>query len=133
MHPRLDRARQLLKGLMAMDSRLDLSGWANAPEVVFRIDRGYSTSWTPYGEWHGTFTNIPSKRYGSQARLLPRRTPPTRCSWSCGGTEPRTRKGAWMILTFLGNGNVDVDWLGRSGWRGTGWALTRVPVSYNPR
>ena len=49
-----------------METRLDLSGWSDDPGVVFRMDKGYSTSWTEYGEWKGTFTNIPDKRYGSQ-------------------------------------------------------------------
>jgi hypothetical protein len=33
---------------------------------------------------------------------------------------------SWLILTFLPSGSIDVDYLGLSGWRGSG-ELSRVP------
>lgn len=110
----------------AMETRLDVSGWADAPGVVFRIDKGYSTDWSEYGEWRGTFTNIPDKRYGTQGAAYPSTHAPNQMLLELRRNGVHIGKGSWVILTFRGNGNVDVDWIGRAGWRGEG-ELWRVP------
>jgi len=114
------------EGLSAMETRLDLSGWADAPAVVFQMDKGYSTAWTEYGERKGTFTNIPDKRYGSQGTVVASSHFPNQLLLVLRRDTTANRKPMWLILTFLANGNVDVDYIGRSGWRGAG-ELTRVP------
>ena len=116
------------EGLMSMDTRLDLSGWSDAPDVVFRMDKGYTTSWTKYGEWHGTFTNIPDRRYGSQGGVIASTHAPDQLLLMLHRDRTATRSGSWMILTFRANGSVDVDWIGRSGWRGAGELWRASPV-----
>ena len=108
------------EGESAMEVRVDLSGWADAPEVVLRTDTGFSTAWAMYGERKGTFTNIPSKRYGSQGPAYPSTHAPNQLllQWRRWGVSANT--GGWMIMTFRGNGVIDVDMLGHSGWRGDG-------------
>jgi hypothetical protein len=115
------------EGLSSMETRLDLSGWADAPAVVFQMDKGYSTSWTEYGERKGTYTNIPDKRYGSQGIVIASSHAPDQVLLVLRRDTTAIHKGTWLILTFLTNGNVDVDYVGRSGWRGAG-ELTRVPT-----
>lgn len=117
---RASTERGSFEGLMAMETRLDLSGWSDAPDVVFRMDKGYSTAFTPYGEWNGTFTNIPSQRYGSQGQVIASTHAPNQLLLVLRRNRTATRAGSWMILTFRANGSADVDWIGRSGWRGTG-------------
>jgi hypothetical protein len=116
------------EGLAAMETRLDISGWSDAPEVVFKVDKGYSTSWTEYGEWQGTFTNIPSKRYGSQGEVIASTHAPNQMLLVLRRKSTATRAGSWVILTFRVNGNVEVDWIGRSGWRGQGELWRDFPV-----
>ncbi len=120
--------RGSFEGLTSIETRLDLSGWSDSPEVVIRIDRGYSTSWTEYGEWHGTFTNIPAKRYGSQGQVIASTHAPNQLLLILHRNRTATHAGNWMILTFHENGHADVDWIGRSGWRGSGelWRATAV-------
>jgi hypothetical protein len=114
------------EGQSSIDARLDLSGWADDPEAVFRIDKTYSSPWTMYGETEGTFTNIPAKRYGSQGTVVASTHFPNQMLLVIRKDVTATRAGSWLILTFLGDGRVDVDWIGRSGWRGSG-ELWRVP------
>jgi hypothetical protein len=114
------------EGLSSMETRLDLSGWADAPGVVFQVDKGYSTGWTEYGERKGTFTNIPDKRYGSQGTLVASTHAPNQLLLALRRDTTLSHRNAWLILTFLRNGDVDVDYIGRSGWRGQG-ELSRVP------
>jgi hypothetical protein len=110
-----------------MELRLDLSGVATAPGVTMRIDNGFATAWRPYAERKGTFTNIPAKRYGSQGWVEASTHTPNQLLLHFrrfgGALSPN---GAWMILTFRGDGNVDVDFIGHNGYRGDG-ELTRVP------
>jgi hypothetical protein len=114
------------EGLSSMETRLDLSGWADAPDVVFQMDKGYSTAWTEYGERKGTYTNIPSRRYGSQGTVEASTHAPNQMLLVLRRDTTAVHHGTWLILTFLRNGDVDVDYIGRSGWRGQG-ELTRVP------
>jgi hypothetical protein len=118
---RASTIRSGFEGLAAISTRLDLSG-----SVVLRMDKGYSTSWTMYGEKKGTFTNIPSRRYGSQGTATASTHFPDQVLITIRRDGTLSHEGTWMILTFHANGNVDVDWIGRSGYRGTG-ELARVP------
>jgi hypothetical protein len=118
------------EGLMSTETRLDLSGWSDAPEIVFQVDKGYSTAWTPYGEWHGTYTNIPERQYGSQGGVLASTHAPNQLLLMLRRNRSATQ-GSWLILTFRANGKADVDWIGRSGWRGGG-ELWKEPATLNP-
>jgi hypothetical protein len=115
------------EGESAMETRVDLSGWADDPQVLLRIENGFSTAWAQYGERVGTYTNIPSKRYGSQGYVYASTHAPNqmllklRRYGASGGT------GNWLILTFHGGETIDVDMIGHSGWRGDG-ELWRVPA-----
>jgi hypothetical protein len=120
--------RGSFEGLTAIETRLDISGPPDSPDVIVRLDRGYSTSWTAYGEWHGTFTNITERRYGSQGAVIASTHAPNQMLLKLRRNRTTSPAGAWMILTFLGNGRVDVDWIGRSGWRGTGELWRDSPV-----
>jgi len=115
------------EGESATETRLDLSGWAAAPEVVLRMDTGFSTAWAMYGERKGTYTNIPSKRYGTQGAVYPSTHAPNQLllQWRRFGVSANT--GGWIILTFRGNGVIDADMIGHSGWRGDG-ELWRAPA-----
>jgi hypothetical protein len=119
------------EGLSSMDTRLDLFGTTRDPAVVFRMNRGYSTGWTEYGEWKGVFTNIPQKRYGTQGTVIASTHAPNQLLLMLHRDGTATPAGAWLILTFRPTGNVDVDWIGRSGWRGTG-ELWPVPALLMP-
>jgi len=115
------------EGASSTELRLDLSGWADAPEVVMQMDNGFSTAWAMYGERKGTYTNIPSKRYGTQGAVFPTTHAPNQLllKWRRWGVSANT--GGWMILTFRGHGVIDVDMIGHSGWRGDG-ELWRAPA-----
>ena len=115
------------EGLSQMETRLDLSGSADAPGVVFHMIRGYSTSWTAYGEREGIYTNIRAKRYGSQGTAEASTHAPNQMLITLRRDATLTHRGTWLILTFLSNGRIDVDWIGHSGWRGSG-ELWRVPA-----
>ena len=115
-----------------MDTRLELSGWPDEPGVLLRIERGYSTGWTEYGEWKGIFTNIPAKRYGTEGGVTATTHAPDQMLLILHRDNSAMNKGAWMILTFRPNGVIDVDWVGRSGWRGQG-ELWRVPALQIPQ
>lgn len=112
--------------LSSMDTRLDLSGWPDAPGVIFQMDKGYSTAWTEYGERKGIFTNIPDRRYGSQGTVVASTHAPNQLLLIIRRDTTLSHRNTWLILTFLDDGNVDVDYIGRSGWRGSG-ELSRVP------
>jgi hypothetical protein len=114
------------EGASSMETRIDLSGWSVAPEVVLRMDNGFSTAWAMYGERKGVYTNIPSKRYGSQGTVFASTHAPDQLLLQTRRFGASTGTGIWMILTFRGNGNVDVDLIGHAGWRGDG-ELWRVP------
>jgi hypothetical protein len=114
------------EGQSSTSVRLDLSGWADDPGVVFRFDKGYSTAWTMYGEKKGTFTNIPARRYGSQGTVVASTHYPDQILLVLRRDTTFTHANSWMILTYLGNGRLDVDWIGHSGWRGSG-ELWRSP------
>jgi hypothetical protein len=124
---RVATERYGFEDLSAMDTRLELSGWADSPQVIFRMDRGYSTAWTEYGEWKGTFTNIPDQRYGTQGTVTASTHAPDQALLVLRRNGASTQSGNWLILTFRGNGTIDVDWIGRAGFRGQG-ELSRVPV-----
>jgi hypothetical protein len=129
---RAARDRSGYEALTAIEIRLDLSGWADSPAAVVRMSRGYTTAWTEYGEWVGNFTNVPSQVYGSQGDVVASTHAPNQLLLILHRRNAASKAGAWMILSFRPDGeSVDVDWVGRSGWRGTG-ELTRTPVSYNP-
>jgi hypothetical protein len=110
----------------AMDVRLDLSGPVTSPGVIFRMMRGYSTAWTEYGEWKGTFTNIPQKRYGTQGSVFASTHYPDQALLILRRNGASQYGGVWMILTFRNNNAIDIDWIGHAGWRGEG-ELSRAP------
>ena len=110
----------------AMEVRLDLSGPVNSPGVIFRMWRGYSTAWTEYGEWKGTFTNIPQKRYGTQGSVFASTHYPNQALLILRRNGASQYGGVWMILTFRDNSIIDIDWIGHAGWRGEG-ELSRAP------
>jgi hypothetical protein len=110
-----------------MDVRLDLSGWPDTPGVLLRIDNGFSTAWTMYGERKGTYTNIPSKRYGSQGTVTATTHAPGQLLIQLNRFGLSAGTCSWMILTFRPNGVIDVELIGHSGWRGDG-ELWRVPA-----
>ena len=114
------------EGLSSMEIRLDLSGWATDPEAVFRMDKSYATAWTPFAVWKGTFTNIYEKRYGTQGSLRISTHAPDQILLTLRRNGELTGDATWAILTYRGNGILDVDWIGRSGWRGEG-ELWRTP------
>jgi hypothetical protein len=115
-----------------METRLDLAGSADSPDVILRLDTGFSTAWAMYGERKGTYTNISSKRYGAQGAILATTHAPNQLLLETRRFGASTGTGTWMILTFRGNGTVDIDVLGHSGWRGEG-ELWRVPAILTPR
>jgi len=115
-----------LQDTSSTETRLVLSGPVDSPGVIFRMWRGYSTGWTEYGEWKGTFTNIPQKRYGTQGSVNCTTHWPNQALLMLCRNGASQSAGAWMILTFRNTDTIDVDWIGRSGWRGEG-ELTRPP------
>ena len=119
------------EGYSAMETRLDLSGLADAPEVVLRLENGFSTAWAIYGERKGLYTNIPSKRYGAQGTVYASTHAPNQLLLQTRRFGTSAGTGAWIILTFQRNGTVDVDFLGHSGWRGDG-ELWRAPAMLTP-
>jgi len=116
----------------SIETRLDLSGPPNSPAVILRIMKGYSTAWTEYGEWKGTFTNIPDERYGTQGSVNASSHAPDRALLILRRNGASQLAGIWMILTFRPDGAVDVDWVGYAGWRGSG-VLSRAPSLVTPR
>jgi len=120
------------EGESTMETRLDLSGWPDAPEAVLRVDTGFSTAWAMYGERRGTYTNIPSQRYGSQGTLYASTHAPNQLLLQLRRYGASTGTGNSMILTFLGKGKVEVDMIGHSGWRGDG-ELWRVEAPLTSR
>jgi hypothetical protein len=115
------------EGYSAMETRLDLSGWVDDPQVQLRIDNGFSTAWALYGERKGLYTNIPSKRYGAQGTLYVSTHAPNQLLLKTRRFGASAGTGIWFILTFQPSGTVDVDLIGHSGWRGDG-ELWRVPA-----
>jgi len=111
----------------AMETRLELSGPPDSPDVVFRTQTGYSTAWNPYAQWKGTYTNILEKRYGTQGGIAASTHAPDQALLILRRNGISTPPGSWMILTFRGNGIIDVDWIGHQSWRGEG-ELWRVPA-----
>jgi len=114
------------EGLSETDSRLELSGPVYAPAVLIRMDRGYSTAWSTYKEWKGTFTNITAKRYGSQGTVSATTHAPNQMLIVLRRDGTASHHGSWMVMTFLEDGDIGVDWIGKSGWRGSG-EFSRVP------
>jgi hypothetical protein len=115
-----------LEDTSATDVRLNLSGPVDSPGVLLRTWRGYSTGWTEYGEWKGTFTNIPQQRYGTQGTVFASTHYPNQALLVLRRNGASQYGGVWMILTFRDTATIDVDWIGHAGWRGEG-VLTRVP------
>ena len=115
------------EGYSSMETRLDLAGWPDTPGVILRIDNGFSTAWALYGERKGLYTNIPSKRYGSQGTVFATTHAPNQLLLKLHRFGFSAGTGSWMILTFRPNGVIDVDLIGYSGWRGDG-ELWRVPA-----
>jgi len=115
-----------LEDTSAMDTRLNLTGPVDSPGVIFRMWRGYSTAWTEYGEWKGTFTNIPQRRYGTQGTVLASTHYPDQALLILRRNGASQYAGVWMILTFRDADTIDVDWIGHAGWRGEG-VLSRLP------
>ena len=109
-----------------METRLDLSGWADEPEVILQEENAFTTSWVYYGERQGTYTNIPSKWYGAQGRVYASTHAPNQLLLKLRRYGFSAGTGSWMILTFHGKDTIDVDLIGHSGWRGDG-ELWRVP------
>jgi len=129
---RMAAQRGGFEGASSTEMRLDLSGWVDAPEVVLRTDKGFSTAWAMYGERKGTYTNIPSKRYGSQGMVYASTHAPNQMLLRMRRFGVSANTGYWMILTFRGNGTVDVEGIGYSGWRGDG-ELWRVATELTPQ
>jgi hypothetical protein len=117
-----------VEGQSATEMRLDLSGWADQPGIKARMDAGYSTAWSMYGERKGVYTNIPAQRYGSQGTVYPSTHAPNILLLKFRRYGASGNTGTWMILTFRGNGAIDVDLIGHSGWRGDG-ELWRIPAT----
>jgi hypothetical protein len=119
------------EGLSEMEVRLDLTGPVDDPGAVLKIDHEYSTSWTTYAEKRRTFTNVPSRRYGSQGTMQVTTHAPNQVLLSVRRDGALQRHPDWMVLTFRNDGAVDVDWIGHSGWRGDGelWRMTTPPVA----
>ena len=115
------------EGETAIETRLDLSGWSDSPEVTLRIDNGFSTAWAIYGERRGTYSNVPSKWYGAQGRVYASTHAPNQMLIKLRRYGFSAGTGSWMILTFEGNGTINVNLIGHAGWRGDG-ELWRVPV-----
>ena len=120
------------EGEKTTEIRLDLSGGTNGPGVFLRMDTGLSTAWMPYGERKGTYTNIPSKRYGTQGTVFASTHAPDQLLLRLRRNGVSTFTGGSMILTFGRDGVVNVDMFGHSGWRGDG-ELWRVPATLTPR
>jgi len=120
------------EGQSAMEVRLDLSGWAGAPGVVLRMENGYSTAWAMYGERKGTYTNIPSKRYGTQGYVYATTHYPNVLVVKLRRYGLSATTGTWLILRFEGNGVADVDLIGHSGWRGDGELWRVTPIARRP-
>jgi len=112
--------------LAQMETRLDINGSAYDPAVTLQIDKGYSTSWTAYGEHKGTYTNVPYRRYGSQGTIVASSHYPNQMLVTVRRVSTLNHKPSWLVLTFLPSGSIDVDYLGLSGWRGSG-ELWRIP------
>jgi len=114
------------EGESTIESRLDLSGEADNPQVALKMDTGFSTAWAMYGERKGVYSNIPSRRYGSQGVVFASTHAPNQMLLQLRRFGASAGTGAWVILTFQDDGVIDVDWIGHSGWRGSG-ELWRVP------
>lgn len=114
------------EGVQSMDFRLELSGYASDPGILMRVHTGYITAWTMYGEWKGTYTNLPSRRYGTQGWVEASTHAPDQLlirPIANGIIGPREY---WMILTFHPHGVASIDFIGHNGYRGEG-ELWRVP------
>jgi hypothetical protein len=129
---RLTTMHGAFEGEKTTEIRLDLSGSTDAPGVFLRMDSGLSTAWMPYGERKGSYTNIPSKRYGTQGAVFASTHAPDQLLLRLRRNGVSTSTGNWLILTFGRNGVVNVDMVGHSGWRGDG-ELWRVPATLTPR
>jgi hypothetical protein len=116
------------EGESSSEARLDLSGWPDAPRVVLKLDTGFSTAWAMYGEREGVYTNIPSQRYGAQGVVYASTHAPNQMLLKLRRFGASAGTGAWLILTFQGQGTIDVDWIGHSGWRGQGelWRVSDI-------
>jgi hypothetical protein len=109
-----------------METRLELSGWAGDPRVLLKFDSGFSTAWALYGERTGVYTNIPSRRYGSQGMIYASTHAPDQLLLKLRRFGVSANVGSFMILTFRADGTINVDFVGHSGWRGDG-ELWRAP------
>lgn len=117
------------EGLSTRDVRIDLSGSADDPQVWFKEVNDFSGAWTTFAEHKSTYTNIPARRYGSQGWLIASTHAPNQLLIRF--RRSGLAVSAWrMILTFNENGSADVEFIGHSGWRGSGelWRST-LPAS----
>lgn len=115
------------EGVTVLQTRIEISGRPEAPEIFLKVQTSFSGAWIPYSEKLETFTNIPERRYGTQGYIFASSHDPNQILLRLRpngiplGVRPR------LILSFHAHGCADVEYLGPSGWRGEG-TLHRVPV-----
>jgi hypothetical protein len=98
-------------------------------------DKGFSTAWAMYGERRGTYSNVPSKRYGSQGVVYATTHAPNQVMIEMRrfGLFSFRTSGPFMILTFRPEtGHLGVEWVDHAGWRGEG-ELWRLPAAVQQR
>jgi hypothetical protein len=115
------------EGQSTTEYRINLEGDVSAPEVLVDCDKGFSTSWTLYGERRRTYTNIPSRRYGTQGMVYATTHGADQVLLQLRKYGVSGRVETSLILTFRPNGHVSVEFIGPSGWHGDG-ELWRVPA-----
>ena len=115
------------EGIRVFETRLELFGSPESPDVFIKIRTTHSGAWTAYSEKTETFTNIPERRYGTQGYVFASSHAPDQLLLRLRPNGVSLDVRPTMILTFRGRGYVDVQWLASNGWHGEG-SLHRVPV-----
>jgi len=114
------------QGVRLFETRLEVYGSPESPDVFFKIQTAFTGAWNVYGENSEEFTNIPDRRYGTQGYIVATTHAPDqlRIKLRAGAFSPHV--GSFLIVTFRGRDCADVRWIGRSGWHGEG-SLHRMP------
>lgn len=128
---RLTTQRWGFEAQKSIETRVDIAGPVSDPEIFLRMDSGFSTEWSVYGEHRGIYTNIQSKLYGSQGTVAAATHAPNQLLLTIHRDGASPEKCSWLILTFRGRGVVDAEMIGHSGWRGDG-EFWRIPTVLTP-
>ena len=105
---------------------LEISGDPLAPKIFLRMRTDHSGAWSFYNEHLASFTNILARRYSTQGYVTATTHAPNQLLIFIHRNDLTTDPGPFMIVTFRGRDCADVEYLGKSGWRGEG-SLMREP------